>query len=116
MIRFFRRLILLAFAVVLIALIVANRHTATMALDPFSQGTPAAVVQAPMYVFLFGALLAGFLLGGIAAWMSQSKWRDLARRRTKETYRLRKDRERLAHDLQTAKEGGATPVARLSAY
>jgi outer membrane murein-binding lipoprotein Lpp len=68
-----------------------------------------------MFVFLFAALLVGFILGGIGAWVSQSKWRDLARRRTKETYRLRKDRERLARDLQAAQESGGSAVARLSA-
>jgi Na+-transporting methylmalonyl-CoA/oxaloacetate decarboxylase gamma subunit len=115
MIRFFRRLILLAVAVAIIALMIANRHTATLALDPFAQGAPAAAIEAPMFVFLFAALLVGFILGGIGAWVSQSKWRDLARRRTKETYRLRKDRERLARDLQAAQESGGSAVARLSA-
>ncbi|RIA47341.1 LapA family protein [Dichotomicrobium thermohalophilum] len=115
MIRFFRRLILLVVAVAIIALMVANRHTAMVALDPFAQGAPAATIEAPMFVFLFAALLVGFILGGIGAWASQSKWRDLARRRTKETYRLRKDRERLARDLQTAQESGGTAVAPLSA-
>jgi Na+-transporting methylmalonyl-CoA/oxaloacetate decarboxylase gamma subunit len=114
MIRFFRRLILLAVAVAIIALMIANRHTATLALDPFAQGAPAAAIEAPMFVFLFAALLVGFILGGIGAWVSQSKWRDLARRRTKETYRLRKDRERLARDLQAAQESGGSAVARLS--
>jgi Na+-transporting methylmalonyl-CoA/oxaloacetate decarboxylase gamma subunit len=115
MIRFFRRLILLAVAVAIIALMIANRHPATLALDPFAQGAPAAAIEAPMFVFLFAALLVGFILGGIGAWVSQSKWRDLARRRTKETYRLRKDRERLARDLQAAQESGGSAVARLSA-
>ncbi len=115
MIRFFRRLILLAVAVAIIALMIANRHTATLALDPFAQGAPAAAIEAPMFAFLFAALLVGFILGGIGAWVSQSKWRDLARRRTKETYRLRKDRERLARDLQAAQESGGSAVARLSA-
>ncbi len=115
MIRFFRRLILLAVAVAIIALMIANRHPATLALDPFTQGAPAAAIEAPMFVFLFAALLVGFILGGIGAWVSQSKWRDLARRRTKETYRLRKDRERLARDLQAAQESGGSAVARLSA-
>lgn len=115
MIRFFRRLILLVIAVAIIALMVANRHAATVALDPFAEGAPAAAIEAPMFVFLFAALLVGFVLGGIGAWASQSKWRDLARRRTKETYRLRKDRERLARDLQTAQETGGTSLARVSA-
>ncbi len=115
MIRFFRRLTLLIIAVAIIALMVANRHDATLSLDPFAREIPGAGIQAPMFMFLFAALLAGFILGGIGAWASQSKWRDLARRRTKETYYLRKDRERLARDLQAAKESGGAAAARLSA-
>jgi len=115
MIRFFRRLMLLSMAIVIVALMVANRHSATLALDPFAQGTPPPVFEAPMFVFLFVALLVGFLLGGLGAWASQSRWRDLARRRTKETYRLRKDRERLSRDLQSAQESRSSAVARLSA-
>ncbi len=116
MIRFFRRLVLLVVAVVLIALMVANRDPVTLSLDPFAQTAPAAAVEAPMYAFLFAAMLLGVVLGGIGAWISQSRWRDLARRRTKETHRLRKDRERLARDLQAAQETGGTAVARLSAH
>lgn len=115
MVRFFRRLILLVVAIVLIALMVANRHTVTLGLDPFARGAPAAGIEAPMYVFLFAALLIGLVLGGFAVWVSQSKWRDLARRRTKESYRLRQDRERLARDLQAAQENSGGAIARLSA-
>jgi len=116
MIHFLRRLILLVIAVVLIALMVANRHTASVALDPFRQGTPAPMIEAPMFVFLFAALMIGVVLGGIGAWMGQSKWRDLARRRTKETYRLRRDRERLLHDLQAVQGSGRTGAARLPVH
>jgi len=115
MIRFIRRLILLAVAVVIIALMVANRHTVSVALDPFASEVPAAAIEAPMFVVLFAALLAGFVLGGIGAWTSQAKWRELARKRTKETHRLRKDRERLASDLHSAQQTGASTDARLPA-
>jgi len=99
MIRFLRRLILLVCAVVLVALMIANRHTVAFGLDPFARTPPDITVSAPMFVFLFAALLAGAVLGGIGAWMGQSKWRALARQRTKEAFRLRQDRQSLARDL-----------------
>jgi len=107
MIRFLRRLLLLAVAVVLIALIVANRHDALLALDPFKPDNPAITVEAPMFVLLFAALLLGVVLGGIGAWMGQGKWRALARQRTKETFRLRRDRERLLREMQGTQETGS---------
>lgn len=113
MIRFLRRLILLACAVILVGLMVANRHTIAIGLDPFAANPPAVTVSAPMFVFLFAALLVGVVLGGIGAWMGQGKWRALARQRTKETYRLRQDRERLARDLHDVR-GDAT-AKRLTA-
>jgi len=115
MIRFLRRLLLLAIGVVLIAVIVANRHTASMALDPLARNAPATVIEAPMFVFLFAALLIGFFLGGIGAWMGQSKWRNLARQRTKESHRLRQDRERLAQELQATHTQDARTLGRLPA-
>ncbi len=101
MIRFFRRVILFVFAAFLIALMVANRHTVPMGLDPFAAEAPSITIDAPMFVYLFAALLAGAVLGGLGAWIGQGRWRELARRRTKETYRLRGERERLAREMHT---------------
>jgi len=114
MIRFVRRLILLAFAVVLVGLMVANRHTVPLGLDPFAADAPSVTIEAPMFAFMFAALFVGAVLGGIGAWLGQGKWRELARRRTKEAHRLRQDRERLARDLHAVQdpEGGS---ARLPA-
>ena len=115
MIRFFRRLVLLAFAAVLVALMVANRHTVQMGLDPFAAEAPSIAIHAPMFAFLFAALFVGAVLGGLGAWMGQGKWREIARQRTKETYRLRGERERLARDLhagQDAEGAGTRLTAR----
>lgn len=115
MIRFIRRVLLLALAVVIVGLMVANRHSVPMGLDPFAADPPAIVLNAPMFVFLFAALLLGVLLGGIGAWAGQAKWRELARRRTREANRLRQDRERLARDLHSVQSGKEPAVVRLSA-
>jgi hypothetical protein len=44
-------------------------------------GRPGASLLLPFYVYLFGAVLIGVVLGGMAMWMTQARWRRMARRR-----------------------------------
>lgn len=66
-------------AVVLIAMSVANRQEVTLRLDPFNSVDPALAITMPFFVFLFAAALTGMLIGGFFAWLSQSKFRRLAK-------------------------------------
>ena len=51
-------------ALLAIWIAVANRRAVVFSLDPFSQSAPALTLQMPLYLLLFGAVLAGVLLGG----------------------------------------------------
>jgi uncharacterized membrane protein YciS (DUF1049 family) len=73
-------LVLLPIAVVIVALAVANRQMVTLSFDPFSVTDPAFTLRLPLFALVFVVLLAGVLIGGIAAWLKQSKWRRNARR------------------------------------
>jgi uncharacterized integral membrane protein len=66
-------------AVVLIVFSVANRHPVTMRLDPFHAENPALAIQLPFFVFLFAAIIAGMVIGGLTVWISQSRFRKAAR-------------------------------------
>jgi uncharacterized integral membrane protein len=103
-----RRFILLLFLVPLAAIIVlfsvANRQSVTVSLDPFHADTPALAFPAPLFVLLFGALILGLVIGGMAAWARQGRWRRAARR-------IEADAEKLRADL--AKARAAPPVASL---
>ena len=60
-------LLLLIPTVVIAAVIaVANRAPVRLSLDPFSDTHPALVVQMPLYVLIFAAVLLGVFLGGMA--------------------------------------------------
>ena len=48
------------------------------------------------------ALVAGVILGGIATWMAQGRWRQTARRRTQDAARWQADAERLARERDDA--------------
>ena len=59
---------------------VANRAPVRLSLDPFSDTHPALVLQMPLYLLIFAALLLGVLLGGLAVALART-----ARARTRRT-------------------------------
>ena len=72
-------LILVPLAVVLIAFAVANRQTVTVSFDPFEPARPAFAFTLPLFTLIFLLLIAGVVVGGIAAWLRQGRWRRAAR-------------------------------------
>lgn len=76
-------------AVILIALAVANRGAVAFTLDPFNPGNPALSWSLPLFVLLFASLVAGLLIGSLATWLRQGRYRKLARRRSAEAEDLR---------------------------
>ena len=83
-------LILVPLAVVIIAFAVANRQIVTVSLDPFSASDPAAAMALPLFALIMLLLIVGVLIGGMAAWLRQGKWRTAARRLERQVEGLRK--------------------------
>jgi uncharacterized integral membrane protein len=81
--------ILVPLAVIIIAFAVANRQMATVSFDPLSAGEPAASVTLPMFALIILLLIIGVLIGGVAAWLRQGKWRGAARRFERDLHHLR---------------------------
>ncbi len=75
----FNVVILIPLAIILIVLSVANRQTVAMALNPFRPDDSLLRLEAPFFVFLFGALIAGMILGSLVTWFAQGKHRRRAR-------------------------------------
>jgi hypothetical protein len=87
-----------ASAVFLVTLAVSNRHGVRMVLDPFNPQVPVIAIELPFYAYLLAMLVFGVLLGGIATWFNQGKWRRLARVRAQEASRWRSEAERLGRE------------------
>jgi uncharacterized integral membrane protein len=90
-----RALVLIPLAIVLVALAVANRQTVTVSFDPFDRVDPAFSVTMPLYVLILALVIAGVIVGGVAAWMRQGQWRWRARRAETQTRELRAENDQL---------------------
>ena len=73
-------LIVVPLAAVIIAFAVANRQSVTRFVRSVLLASPAYAATLPLFVLIFILLILGVLIGGIAAWFGQSKWRRTARR------------------------------------
>lgn len=87
--RFVLIVVFVPLAIILVALAVANREMASFTFDPFNPGNPAMTMQAPMFVMLFLALGLGMIVGSVATWFKQGRYRKVARQRGQEADLLR---------------------------
>jgi Zn-dependent protease len=83
---------------VLVTLAVVNGHRVRLVLDPFRPEDPVLSLLLPFYVYLFGAVLTGVVLGGMAMWMTQARWRRMARRRGADAVRWQAEADRLTRE------------------
>ena len=116
--RVLKTIVLVPIAAVLVALAVANRQPVTVSFDPFDPADPAFAMSTPLYLVGFTILIAGVVLGGIAAWLEQSKWRRTGNRLAAEIGVIQTELEHLKR--QAARPEGRSlthpsgPVAKTS--
>ncbi len=82
-------LVVVPLAIIIIAFAVANRQNVTVSLDPFGPNPGAAPLTLPLFALIIVVLIVGVLVGGVAAWLRQSKWRRRARALQREVSALR---------------------------
>jgi len=73
-------IVVIPIAIIMIAFAVANRHSVTISLDPFSSNDPVASVTLPLFALIFFLLIVGVFIGGAATWLRHGRWRWMARR------------------------------------
>ena len=115
--NFLKRLVWLLIAVpvgaALVSIAVANRQMVLLKLDPFRPDNPIIGLNLPLYAYIFGALFAGMILGGIAVWLGQGRWRKRVRERTHEANRWYREATRLDREIkatESASRGLPAPV------
>ena len=78
--KIIRAIILIPLVVIIVMFAVANRQVVTVSFDPFDSTNPAFAPKLPLFMLIFILVGLGVLVGGVAAWLNQHKWRARARR------------------------------------
>jgi uncharacterized integral membrane protein len=104
-------LILIPLTILIVAICVANKDRVTVSFDPFNATDPAVVLHPRLFELGLALLIAGVLIGGIAAWLRQSKWRSAARLREAELRAARGEVDRLRRELAAREIAAAPPLA-----
>jgi uncharacterized integral membrane protein len=93
--RFVGWVVLVPLCVALVVFALANRQAVSVNFNPFT--TPADPNMpgfgVPMFLVIFGVLLVGVVLGGIATWFSQGPHRRDERAFKRENERLHRELE-----------------------
>ncbi|HWE79053.1 MAG TPA: lipopolysaccharide assembly protein LapA domain-containing protein [Pseudolabrys sp.] len=88
-------IILVPLTILIVAFSVANRQDVTISFDPFGPNSPAAWQTQHLFVVIIVVLILGVIVGGVAVWLRQTKWRRAARRLEREVANLRAEVEAL---------------------
>ncbi len=94
--RYIRWIVTVPLGLVVILFAVSNRETVRLELDPLP-----FTVSSPLYLLVLVVALAGFVSGGLVAWISGRRWRRRARREAHRAQLL----ERENADLRRHPEG-----------
>ncbi len=115
--RFFKWLLLLPVAIVVLVFAVANRQSTTVVIDPFGMFAQGVAISAPLYVILFLVLMLGVFIGGLASWLAQGVHRRAAREARldvrafrEEAEQRREEYERLRAQLANLQPAGSSLV------
>jgi uncharacterized membrane protein YciS (DUF1049 family) len=100
-----RLIIAIPVVVVVVALALVNNQPVTVSFDPFSPAEPLFSATVPLYVVFFAALAIGVLVGGLAVWFGQHRYRAAARANRREASRWRDEAERLRGGVDDPQAG-----------
>ena len=105
--RYIRYAFLAALAVVLVSIAMANRGVVTLKLLPSGLEDFAGVnwqIDLPLFIVVFGGIVAGLIIGFIWEWLREYKHRREATVKTKEARRLEREVTRLKGEKAEGKD------------
>jgi len=103
---FFKALVLVPVALLIVLFSVANRAPVRVSFDPVSRDAPVLAFDLPLFAVILAAIALGVLIGGCASWLAQGKHRKAARINRREAEKLRGE----AQSLRAAVPDSALPA------
>jgi lipopolysaccharide assembly protein A len=94
MIRTLRYVFLAILAVVLLTVALANRAPVALRLMPDGVGEflgLGGTVEMPLFLIIFGGIVAGLLIGFVWEWFREAKYRSTSTNKTREVSRLERE-------------------------
>ncbi len=88
---FFKWLLLVPVALIVLVFAVANRQLVNVVLDPVGLVSDGMMISAPLFAIVFLTLMTGVILGGAATWFTQGSHRRLAREALSDARALREE-------------------------
>ena len=114
--RVLTAIVLMPIFAALVAWAFANQQPVTVSFDPFDAANPAFAVTKPLYLVGFVILIAGVILGGVAARLEQGKSRRARARLATEIAVVRAELESLKRQAARAESrvlpSAGGPVAK----
>ncbi len=107
--KFVSWVILLLITAVVVSFAVANRNNITVSLDPVGITNPPLTASLKLWILALGMAILGVIIGGIAVWLRQGRWRRSTRSLDREARALRAENQDLRQRLETA-EMNAAPL------
>lgn len=111
--RYVRYGFLAVLAVVLVSVAMANRGAVTLRLLPDDLAAPLGLawsIELPLFVVIFGGVVAGLLIGFVWEWLREHKHRANAARKEGEVRQLKREMSRMKQGEATAKPGAPDEV------
>lgn len=105
--RYIRYIFLAAVAVVLVAVALANRGMVTLQLLPTELAQLLGIqrdITLPLFIVIFGGIVAGLLLGFVWEWLREHKHRAEAARKEREVRRLERELKRTQSERDKDKD------------